>query len=56
MADEELEIEETDEELGRTVLDDDEELGRFFSGEDLSGAPVPDGGKPGACHECEETS
>jgi len=25
--------------------DDDPELARFFAGEDLSGLPVPDGGK-----------
>lgn len=27
------------------VGDDDPELARFFAGEDLSGPPVPDGGK-----------
>lgn len=27
------------------VSDDDPELARFFAGDDLSGPPVPDGGK-----------
>ena len=45
---------EDDADLGRTVLeDDDPELARFFAGEDLSGPPVADGGKPEACQDCD---
>jgi len=38
--------EEEEEDLGREALaDDDIVLAAFFAGEDLSVAPVPDGGK-----------
>lgn len=44
---------EDDADLGREVLgDDDPELAAFFTGEDLSGPLVPDGGKPECCQDC----
>lgn len=43
-----------DEEPGRDILgDDDPDLARFFAGDDLSADPVPDGGKPGVCEDCD---
>lgn len=45
---------EDDPELGRTVLgDDDPDLARFFAGEDMTAPLVADGGKPGACEDCD---
>jgi hypothetical protein len=39
----------------RTPLpDDDPELARFFDGDDLTGPPVPDGGKGNLIYDCED--
>lgn len=40
-----LQIDAADAGRDLTVDDDDAELAAFFAGEDLTGEPVPDGGK-----------
>ena len=48
-------LREDDDDLGRVPVGNiDQEMQRFFDGEDLSGSLVPDGGKGLIINDCED--